>query len=329
MADESSHSHSLRKSQLIDYPNVAAGHDGVLASQSGDLIVKPCKNEEVLFYKSTWTSDPDPSELAYYMPKFYGTLNLHEHPPASPSLPSAAVATAAASPTTTASQASVLPVLHSPIAERRSNHASNLSAPGTPKSSASRSGHGRSPSRTSMISHLPVDESLAPTKPPKAWEPTHGAKIKADTAVVLEDVAAGLYKPNILDVKIGARLWADDAPPAKRQKLDKVAKETTSGTLGFRIAGMKVWAGDGAYEQENREVMDRGGQDKDTQQETTAGQENRSDQNGLPLPSLRKDDYASYDREYGRSMTVDSVRCGFEEFFFVHRPGFDGHGRVK
>ncbi|KAG8627746.1 hypothetical protein KVT40_003619 [Elsinoe batatas] len=70
-----------------------------------------------------------------------------------------------------------------------------------------------------------------------------GKALDTEIGIVLQNVAAGFIKPNILDVKLGKRLWDDDAPEAKRQKLDKVAEETTSGSMGFRVAGMKVWTG--------------------------------------------------------------------------------------
>ncbi|KAF4555444.1 Inositol polyphosphate kinase-like protein [Elsinoe fawcettii] len=70
-----------------------------------------------------------------------------------------------------------------------------------------------------------------------------GKALDTEIGIVLQNVAAGFVKPNILDVKLGKRLWDDDAPEAKRQKLDKVAQETTSGSMGFRVAGMKVWRG--------------------------------------------------------------------------------------
>jgi len=73
---------------------------------------------------------------------------------------------------------------------------------------------------------------------------TRGKPLETELAIVLENVTAGFKRPNILDVKLGKRLWAEDAPDAKRQKLDKVASETTSGSLGFRIAGMKAWQSD-------------------------------------------------------------------------------------
>jgi 1D-myo-inositol-tetrakisphosphate 5-kinase/inositol-polyphosphate multikinase len=78
--------------------------------------------------------------------------------------------------------------------------------------------------------------------------PLRGKKLDTGLAIVLENVLAGFQKPNFVDVKLGKRLWADDAPPAKRTKLDDVASQTTSGSLGFRIAGMKVWHPEGLGE---------------------------------------------------------------------------------
>ncbi|KAG9763944.1 SAICAR synthase-like protein, partial [Aureobasidium melanogenum] len=79
-------------------------------------------------------------------------------------------------------------------------------------------------------------------------KPLRGNKLDTGLAIVLENVLAGFQKPNFVDVKLGKRLWADDAPPAKRTKLDDVASQTTSGSLGFRIAGMKVWQPEGSGE---------------------------------------------------------------------------------
>jgi 1D-myo-inositol-tetrakisphosphate 5-kinase/inositol-polyphosphate multikinase len=79
-------------------------------------------------------------------------------------------------------------------------------------------------------------------------DPLRGKKLDTELAIVLENVLAGFKKPNFVDVKLGKRLWADDAAPAKRAKLDDVASQTTSGSLGFRIAGMKVWHPEGLGE---------------------------------------------------------------------------------
>ena len=115
----------------------------------------------------------------------------------------------------------------------------------------------------------------------KEWTPSNGEKIQTDMAVVLENVATGYIKPNILDVKLGARLWADDAPLAKRVKLDKIAEETTSKPLGLRIAGMKTFQG----------------LDNTIQEGTTA------------------DGYKLYDKMYGRSFNTETVPEGFREYF--------------
>lgn len=130
------------------------------------------------------------------------------------------------------------------------------------------------------IAHAPVVE--------KAWAPSNGAKITTDLAIVLENVAAPFKKPNILDVKLGARLWDDQAPPAKRVKLDKVAEETTSKPLGFRIAGMRTWQG---------------------QATATEGKTN----------GLSNDGYKLYDKNYGRQFSALTIRQGFEDFFLLEK----------
>ncbi|KAJ4330110.1 hypothetical protein N0V87_010289 [Didymella glomerata] len=74
-------------------------------------------------------------------------------------------------------------------------------------------------------------------------ERLHGKKLATDLHIVLENITHGFTKPNVLDLKLGAQLWDDNAKPEKRERLDKVSAETTSGSLGFRIAGMRTWLG--------------------------------------------------------------------------------------
>src|SRR5690606_23845460 len=59
--------------------------------------------------------------------------------------------------------------------------------------------------------------------------------------IVLENLTAPFHNPTILDLKLGSQLWDEDASLEKRARLDAVANSTTSGSLGYRIAGMKVW----------------------------------------------------------------------------------------
>ncbi|KAK7202417.1 inositol polyphosphate kinase-domain-containing protein [Myxozyma melibiosi] len=67
-------------------------------------------------------------------------------------------------------------------------------------------------------------------------------KIKdAEKAIVLENVTSGFVRPSVVDIKLGRQLWDARASAEKAARLDAVAAATTSGSLGFRIAGMKVW----------------------------------------------------------------------------------------
>ncbi|KAL9042014.1 MAG: hypothetical protein Q9180_000895 [Flavoplaca navasiana] len=226
---------SYRKSQLIAFDNVAAGHEGVLSDPSGAVVIKPCSQAEVDFYHSV--AKEEHSRFATFIPTFMGTLELNSEPD-----PAAAVARTAIMNPTEAGQS----ITESPHA----------------------------------IPNAPVVE--------KAWAPSNGGKIKTNLAIVLENVAALFKNPNILDVKLGARLWDDNAPPAKRIKLDKVAEETTSKSLGFRIAGMRTWQGAAA----------------------AAGSD-----------GILKDGYRLYDKHYGRTLTSETIRQGFEDYFLLERGG--------
>ena len=114
-----------------------------------------------------------------------------------------------------------------------------------------------------------------------------GKKLKTEQGLVLSNAAAGFNAPNVLDIKLGARLWDDDASIEKRERLDKVATDTTSSTLGFRIAGMKVWQG-----------PDSRGTDE-------------TDEEG----------YRIFDKFYGRKFDAKTVKQGFEEYLFVETAG--------
>lgn len=88
-----------------------------------------------------------------------------------------------------------------------------------------------------------ASESNKLTQAQKDQQLKHGVKIASDTAIVLENLEYGFKQPNVLDLKLGARLYADGTSADKAERLDKVSAETTSGSLNFRIAGMKVWNG--------------------------------------------------------------------------------------
>ena len=77
-------------------------------------------------------------------------------------------------------------------------------------------------------------------------EATSGAPAhNRQSSIVLQNLTKGFLKPCVLDIKLGAQLWDDEAPQDKRDRLDKVSDATTSRSLGFRVAGMRVWKGEG------------------------------------------------------------------------------------
>ncbi|KAL4724722.1 hypothetical protein ACLX1H_008165 [Fusarium chlamydosporum] len=137
---------------------------------------------------------------------------------------------------------------------------------------------------TEQVAHA----TSAQKKEGGVWVPAKDNKIKTDKAVVLDNASFGFKHPNILDVKLGVRLWADDAPQQKKQRFDKISAETTHGSLGFRIAGMRVYR----------------------------GSENPSE--------LDEENYKIYDKDYGRTtVTQENVIDEFKKFIFNKSAGID------
>ncbi|EPX70575.1 inositol polyphosphate kinase [Schizosaccharomyces octosporus yFS286] len=60
------------------------------------------------------------------------------------------------------------------------------------------------------------------------------------SAFILENIIHDMKRPCVMDIKLGRQLWALDASPEKRARLDVVSQLTTSGSLGFRITGILV-----------------------------------------------------------------------------------------
>ncbi|OJD40698.1 inositol polyphosphate multikinase [Diplodia corticola] len=245
---------TLDPKTLSAFENAAAGHDGVLSDPTGALVIKPCTAAEIAFYESATASHP---ALAAYMPTFMGTLELNKSPEA------ATLAAAVASDSPDPSGASTPAV--APIPE--------AAAP----ASGTAAGTG-----TGTAATLSLDD-VGPMK---------GKKLSTDTSIVLENVAAGFRKPNILDLKLGARLYDDGTSEAKAARLDKVASETTSSSLGFRIAGMRVWQGEGEKkESDEHAVFDE-----------ASG-------------------YKTFNKLYGRVFGAENVVEGFREYFLVPGAG--------
>lgn len=139
----------------------------------------------------------------------------------------------------------------------------------------------------------------APQTDNVTWTPRGSASITTDRAVVLDNATQGYKKPNIMDVKLGRRLWGDNAPLQKRQRMDEVCAKTTHAKYGFRISGMRVYQG----EVERQKSADP--------HDDSAG-------------------YRVYDKEYGRTDVNDNnVVEAFREFLFTEKASVDEeHGRA-
>lgn len=234
--------------------------DGVRSTISGSLIVKPCTKQEVEFYEAS-ALHPAFQE---FMPLFIGSLSSADQ-----QQPQA-------------------------IAAAHEAGAIFLPAPENPPPSSAPSDN-----PTSQAGPVLPQTPAAP-RTHEPWVPSDGKKLETGLSIVLENVAAGFRRPNVLDVKLGARLWADDAPPSKRSKLDAVSKETTSSTLGYRIAGMKVWTGhDGEMDEGTR---------------TNPFETKHEGSEGVKGEVIEKDGYRRYDKWYGRSFNEQNVKEGFETF---------------
>ncbi|KAF1993156.1 SAICAR synthase-like protein [Amniculicola lignicola CBS 123094] len=124
-------------------------------------------------------------------------------------------------------------------------------------------------------------------------ERLHGRKLETELHIVLENITAGFKKPNVMDLKLGAQLWDEGAKAEKRARLDEVSAATTSGSLGFRIAGMRTWKGPSAPE--------------------IPGDLTKY------LEKVEESGYWVYNKMYGRKFAADSVEEGFESF--IHPQG--------
>jgi 1D-myo-inositol-tetrakisphosphate 5-kinase/inositol-polyphosphate multikinase len=229
--------------------------EGVQSDASnGFLVIKPCTAAEIAFYESA----AEHGAFQSHMPALIGTLKPSDQSGGAFDAISALEGRALPDPFATLAPSAYLPA----------NGASNPL------------GH-HSHRATPSLSQLPVSKRTS-------WKPSGGKKIDTGLAIVLENVAHGFKHPNILDIKLGARLWADDAPAAKRQKLDDASQQTTSASLGFRIAGMTIWIG--TSEDSRTEELP----DKDAE---------------------IKNGYIRYTKRYGWTFTKENVKIAFVKYF--------------
>ena len=77
----------------------------------------------------------------------------------------------------------------------------------------------------------------------RRFVPAYGGLLDAAGAepwLVMENLAAGMERPAVLDLKVGTRHFSPDAPPKKIAKEKKKAATTTIATHGLRIVGCRI-----------------------------------------------------------------------------------------
>ncbi|KAI1982493.1 hypothetical protein LOZ53_002886 [Ophidiomyces ophidiicola] len=136
------------------------------------------------------------------------------------------------------------------------------------------------------------------------WVPSGGRRIETGCSIVLENVAGGFQKPSVLDVKLGARLWDDDAPLSKRERLDEVSRYTTSSGLGFRIAGMKTWIGEAATPFSGERLVPT--------EKHIPGDANEEVRRSMKI--VEEEGYRRYDKYYGRAFNEYNVKTAIRSF---------------
>ncbi|KAK5074513.1 hypothetical protein LTR70_007854 [Exophiala xenobiotica] len=248
----------------IPYAHGAAGHQGISTSTDGTLLIKPCTQAEISFYESAKFHPA----FQTHMPVYMGSLRLGDE--------------------TIQQQVSALQTQQR--GEDDASHATSVATQsrsggagvGAPKPG----GLDRSHRRGTSMGHI-VSEPRIARSATKEWTPSGGAKLSSNLSIVLSNATAGFTRPNVIDLKLGSRLWDDDAPMNKRAKLDEVAGSSTSGSLGFRIAGMKVFVGE------------------DVEEENVSREVNTEVHDG----------YKTYDKFYGRSnINDDNLQSAFDAF---------------
>ncbi|PKS09132.1 hypothetical protein jhhlp_003746 [Lomentospora prolificans] len=242
------------RDQLVDYGHAVAGHAGVLSDADGELFIKPCTQTELDFYQSAADKFAEFTEI---MPLFMGSLSLTD-------------------PAEVSSAEEDLPPVGAAINLVPDHEEKPLPATAAEPAAAN----------TAAVDGAAVPGAAVVDC--TTWKPNKNKRIKTEQAIVLENCTHGYKKPNILDAKLGVRLWADDAPLQKRQRFDIISAETTHRDYGCRIAGMRVYKG-----AENPMELD-------------------------------EDEYKIYDRDYGRiSVNNDNFVDAVRKFVFNESAGID------
>ncbi|KAF4123000.1 inositol-polyphosphate multikinase [Geosmithia morbida] len=266
--------------QLQGYKHAVAGHAGTLCDGDGKLFIKPCMQKEIDFYQHVQreASDPDESKEKYrdlsdILPVFMGTLMLTD--PTDQRISDAVTGVVSNSGTVMTDKEQISTALSEQVAK-----VAEAAAAAAQQQNKKGSGQGGG-EKTELAGAGAAEQE---------WIPTNGGPIKTDRAIVLGNASYGFKKPNVLDVKLGVRLYADDAPVKKKVKMEKLSSETTHRSHGFRVSGMKVFRGSADPAQ------------------------------------LDDEGFQVYDKDFGRlTVTEDNVAAEISKFVFNREAGIDRH----
>ncbi|AOW01543.1 hypothetical protein B0I73DRAFT_129380 [Yarrowia lipolytica] len=255
----------------------AAGHEGALEDESRDIFVKRALPKEIAFYQHVQAG-------VSRIPEGLDDEAYEQHPDAP-----------------TADLAGVIPVFMGTLMEHESaagdagGDGSSLSYEDI-KQRLNKNGQGielvtESSTQHNLLASLSKPETHSVGRGQEA--PLH----PSNASIVLENLTKGFIKPSVVDIKLGAILWDDEATPEKQERMRKVSETTTSGSLHMRVAGMQIYAG------------------------KEAAKEPGDPERGI-VPS--DSGYIEYGKKYGRSLTDGDISsCLNKNMFPVSHLGYD------
>lgn len=107
--------------------------------------------------------------------------------------------------------------------------------------------------------------------------------------LVLQNLLKGFKSPSIIDIKLGALLHDENTPEEKRKRLQKVSETTTSGSLHYRVCGMKLY---------HTDIPDLSKFPESMNDHVT-----------------KDDDFLVFNKFYGRALTPETVIENFKIYF--------------
>ncbi|KAG2732678.1 hypothetical protein G9P44_003668 [Scheffersomyces stipitis] len=129
--------------------------------------------------------------------------------------------------------------------------------------------------------------------------------------IVLQNLYHGFTYPSILDIKLGSKLTDDSVTaPEKIARLQKVSESTTTGSLSFRICGMKVYCGN-------------------SEKKPTTELYPNMNSTSVNVISHDSDNsnYLEFNKFFGRSLDKRNIKQGLLLFFNHHLHTIEPHGK--